>query len=193
MNGTVLISGLGVAGPTLAFWLKAAGFKPTLVEHAPSLREGGYVIDFWGLGYDIAEHMGLRDEIDRTGYRIGELRIVNAEGRRSSGFGTKVFLELTGGRYVTIPRSALSRLLVEKIADGAEIILADEIRTLRESGDCVEVEFSRGGKREFDLVVGADGLHSKVRRLVFGPQDRFEKQLGYVVAAFETTGVSAAR
>ena len=189
MSGkTILISGMGVAGPTLAFWLRSGGFKPTLVEHAPALREGGYVIDFWGLGYDIAEHMGLRDEINRIGYHIREMRIVNGRGRRISGFGTRVFLELTGGRYVTIPRSALSRLLIEKSADRAEIILGDEIRSLRECEDCVEVEFRRGGKREFDFVVGADGLHSKVRRLIFGPQDRFERQLGYVVAAFETTG-----
>jgi 2-polyprenyl-6-methoxyphenol hydroxylase-like FAD-dependent oxidoreductase len=65
MNGkSVLISGLGVAGPTLAFWIRAAGFCPTSVEQTPALRSGGYVIDFWGLGYDIAEHMGLRDEIE---------------------------------------------------------------------------------------------------------------------------------
>lgn len=55
---TVLISGAGIAGPTLGFWLKAAGFEPTLIERAPALRSGGYVIDFWGLGYDIAERMG---------------------------------------------------------------------------------------------------------------------------------------
>jgi 2-polyprenyl-6-methoxyphenol hydroxylase-like FAD-dependent oxidoreductase len=189
MSGTtVLISGLGVAGPTLAFWLKAAGFQPTLVEYAPLLRSGGYVIDFWGLGYDIAERMGLRDEIDRIGYHIRKMRIVDERGRRVSGFGTRVFLELTGGRYVTIPRGALSRLLVEKITGNSEIILGDEIHSLQERRDCVEVELAREGKREFDLVVGADGLHSKVRSLVFGPQDRFEKQLGYVVAAFEATG-----
>jgi 2-polyprenyl-6-methoxyphenol hydroxylase-like FAD-dependent oxidoreductase len=185
---TILISGLGVAGPTLAFWLRSSGFEPTLVEHAPALREGGYVVDFWGLGYDIAERMGLRDVINQIGYHVREMRIVNERGQRVSGFGTKVFLELTGGRYVTIPRSALSRLLAEKVGDGAEIVLGDEIRSLQECEDCVEVEFARGGKREFDLVVGADGLHSRVRRLVFGPQDRFEKQLGYVVAAFETSG-----
>jgi 2-polyprenyl-6-methoxyphenol hydroxylase-like FAD-dependent oxidoreductase len=95
---------------------------------------------------------------------------------------------LTGGRYVTIPRSALSRLLVEKVADGTEIIFGDEIEKLQEHQDGVDVEFARGGKRKFDLVVGADGLHSRVRRLIFGPQEQFEKQLGYVVAAFETTG-----
>jgi 2-polyprenyl-6-methoxyphenol hydroxylase-like FAD-dependent oxidoreductase len=185
---TILISGLGVAGPTLAFWLRAAGFQPILVEHSATLRSGGYVIDFWGLGYEIAERMGLREKINGLGYHIREMRIVDRTGRRVSGFGTRVFLELTGGRYVAIPRSALSRLLVEKIADEVEIILGDEIHGLHEREDGVEVQLARGGKRRFDLVVGADGLHSRVRRLVFGRQERFEKQLGYVVAAFETKG-----
>ena len=118
---TILISGAGIAGPTLAFWLKAAGFNPTLVEIAPTLRPGGYVIDFWGLGYDIAERMGLRKEIKRIGYHVRELRIVNAQGERVAGFGTKVFDEITGGRYVTLGRSDLSRLLFEKIKHDTEI------------------------------------------------------------------------
>ena len=81
MNGkAVLISGAGIAGPTLAFWLKAAGFEPTLIERAPALRAGGYVIDFWGLGYDIAERMGLATDIDRMGYHMRELRIVDDRG-----------------------------------------------------------------------------------------------------------------
>jgi hypothetical protein len=67
---TVLISGAGIAGPTLAFWLKAAGFEPTLIERAPALRTGGYVIDFWGLGYDIAERMGQATDINRIGYHM---------------------------------------------------------------------------------------------------------------------------
>jgi 2-polyprenyl-6-methoxyphenol hydroxylase-like FAD-dependent oxidoreductase len=185
---TVLISGLGIGGPTLAFWLRAAGFRPTLVEHAQVLRSGGYAIDFWGLGYDIAERMGLSDELNRIGYHVREMRIVNRSGKRVAGFGTRVFRELTGGRYVTIARSALSRLLFERIEGSVEVIFDDEVRNLHEHGNCVNVELERGDKRTFDLVVGADGLHSQIRRLVFGPQDRFEKQLGYVVAAFETTG-----
>ena len=189
MSGkTILISGLGVTGPTLAFWLRAAGFRPTLVEQTPALRRGGYVIDFWGLGYDIAERMGLCDEIGRAGYHIREMRIVNERGKRVAGFGTSVFLELTGGRYVTIARSTLSHLLFDKIKNSAEVIFGDEIHSLQEREDCVEVQLERGGQRRFDLVVGADGLHSKVRRLVFGSQNRFEKRLGFIVAAFEATG-----
>src|SRR5271165_57685 len=112
---SVLISGAGIAGPTLAFWLNAAGFKTTIVERAPGLREGGCVIDFWGLGYDIAERMGLGDDLRRVGYVMREMRIVDGRGERVAGFGTRVFRELTGGRFVTLARSDLSRLLFETI------------------------------------------------------------------------------
>src|SRR5215471_15238235 len=108
---SVLISGAGIAGPALAFWLKAAGFEPTITERAHGLRSGGYVIDFWGLGYDLAERMGLIAGVNRAGYHVRELRIIDDAGHRVAGFGTAVFSELTDGRYVTLPRSALSRLL----------------------------------------------------------------------------------
>src|SRR3954454_22141722 len=110
---TVLISGAGIGGPTLAYWLQHAGFTPTIVEHAPVLRTGGYVIDFWGLGYDIAERMGLRTNIERVGYHAQEVRIVDDLNRRLSGFGVDVFRRLTNGRYVTLGRSELSHLLFE--------------------------------------------------------------------------------
>ena len=184
----VLISGVGIAGPTLAFWLRKYGFAPTLVESAPALRTGGYVIDFWGLGYDIAEKMGLLPDIARLGYHMQELRIVDDGGRRLSGFDVQVFRELTGGRYITLGRSDLSKLLYDRISGSCEIIFGDSITGLREADGEVHVEFEHGGERRFDLVVGADGLHSRVRKLVFGPQDQYEKDLGYRVAAFETAG-----
>src|SRR5215469_16319640 len=137
----ILISGLGIAGPTLAFWLKAAGFTPTLVEHAPTLRRGGYVIDFWGTGYDIAERMGLNDEIGRIGYHMRGLQMVNAWGRRVAGLGTAVLNELTGGRYVTLARSDLSRLLFKLIEHRCEVLLGEEIVALGPAGDGLDVEF----------------------------------------------------
>jgi 2-polyprenyl-6-methoxyphenol hydroxylase-like FAD-dependent oxidoreductase len=185
---TVLISGAGIAGPTLAFWLKAGGFEPVLIEHAPTLRTGGYVIDFWGLGYDIAERMGLAQDIHRVGYHMRELRIVGERGERLAGFGTSVFRELTDGRYVTLARSDLSRLLFDKVRATTEVIFGNEIVGLEDRGDHVMVQFEHGSERRFDLVTGADGLHSTVRRLAFGPQRRFEKELGYAVAAFEARG-----
>ena len=185
---TVLISGAGIAGPTLAFWLKAAGFEPTLIERASALRTGGYVIDFWGLGYDIAERMGLIGEINRIGYHVREMRIVDDQGRRQAGFGTKIFNELTGGRYVTLQRSDLSRLLFAKVQGRMESIFGDEIVAVEELPDCVRVQLEQAGERRFDLLIGADGLHSGVRKLAFGPRSRFECHLGYVVAAFEARG-----
>ena len=187
-NRRILICGAGIAGPTLAYWLRAAGFTPTIVEQSPTLRSGGYVIDFWGLGYDIAGKMGLLPEISRIGYHMREMRVVNGRNERVAGFGTAIFDELTGGRFVTLARSDLSRLIFERITDHADILFGEQIVGIAPQDDGVEVTFERRDTRRFDLVIGADGLHSKVRELVFGTQDRFETALGYAAAAFEVDG-----
>ena len=188
---TALVSGAGIAGPTLCYWLRAAGFKPTLIERSASLRRGGYVIDFWGLGYEIAERMGLQADIDLIGYHISEMRIVDGQNMRVAGFGTNVFRELAGDRFVTLRRSDLSQLLFLKVAHSIETIFDEEVIELEERNNRVRVQFKRSGEREYGLVIGADGLHSNVRELVFGPQDRFEKRLDYAVAAFEVAGYEA--
>lgn len=185
---TVLISGVGIAGPTLAYWLNAAGFQPVLVERSRGLRTAGFVIDFWGLGYEIAEQMGMKADLDRVGYHMRELRIVDDRGERITGFGANVFHELTGGSFVTLGRSDLARLLFDKIKAATEVVFDDEIIDIQQHPDHVRVRLRKGGDRRFDLVIGADGLRSNVRRLVFGPESEFETQLGYVVAAFEVRG-----
>ena len=188
INNRVLISGLGIAGPTLAYWLKAGGFEPTLVERAPAPRTDGYVIDFWGLGYEIAEKMGLGPDLNRLSHHTRELRIIGDHGGQLAGFGIKVFDELTGGRFVTLRRSDLSALLFEKIRGETEVMFGDEIVDLQEDAVGVRVKFRHERERRFDLVIGADGLHSDVRRLVFGTETHFEVPLGYGVAAFEVRG-----
>ena len=185
---SVLISGIGIAGPTLAYWLSVYGIKSTLVERAPHLRTGGYAIDFWGVGFDVAERMGILSEVRRDSYNIKELRIVNAQGRRVGGFDVDIFREAARGRYVTIARSDLARIIYRKIEGDCETIFGDCITKINQRPDGVEVTFTKAPPREFDLVIGADGLHSAVRKLTFGDEDQFEQFLGYSVAAFEVAG-----
>ena len=185
---TVLISGIGIAGATLAYWLGQFGLAPTLVERAARPRTGGYIIDFWGRGYDIAERMGLVPELRKEGYDVRELRIVDTKGKRVGGFGVDVFRKLTGGRYVSIARADLAKLIYQKIEHSFETIFGDGVAGIRQDEDGVHVEFAHAPARHFDFVIGADGLHSAVRKLVFGSQDQFEKFLGHYVAAFEVKG-----
>lgn len=184
----ILISGAGIAGPTLAYWLLKYGFEPTLIEQAPELRTGGYVIDFWGAGFDIAERMGLVPDIMKNGYDVKEVRLVDQSGKRIGGFPVKVFAQITRGRYTSIARGDLAKLIFNSLDGKVETIFADRISRIDQTQNAVHVNFERGKARQFDLVVGADGLHSKVRELVFGPQCQFEKYLGYKVAAFEVEG-----
>jgi 2-polyprenyl-6-methoxyphenol hydroxylase-like FAD-dependent oxidoreductase len=187
-NQSVLISGVGIAGPTLAYWLMECGFTPTLVERAPQPRTGGYAIDFWGVGYDIAEQMGLLPELAHKDYRVQELRFVGDRGQRVGGFKVDVFRRMTGGRYVTLPRGDLAEILYRSIEDRCEILFGDSIRCVEETGDSVRVLFEHASPRSFDLLVGADGLHSAVRPLVFGNDGSVERYLGHAVAAFAVDG-----
>jgi 2-polyprenyl-6-methoxyphenol hydroxylase-like FAD-dependent oxidoreductase len=187
-NGSVLISGIGIAGPTLAYWLAEHGFESTLVERAPQLRGSGYVIDFWGAGYDIAERMGLVPDLRSAGYRVQEVRFVDSHGRRVGGFDANVFGSVTNGRYVSVARSDLAKVLYRKIEKRCEVMFGDAIADIGQDDRCVKVGFQKARPRRFDLVVGADGLHSVVRKLVFPPEGRFEKFLGYTAAAFEVKG-----
>jgi 2-polyprenyl-6-methoxyphenol hydroxylase-like FAD-dependent oxidoreductase len=185
---SVLISGAGIAGPTLAYWLAERGVRPTLVESAPRPRSGGYVIDFWGLGYDIAERMGLLPDLRCRGYQVNELRFVDSRGRCVGGFGAEVFRRITNGRYLSLPRGDLASAIYRAIESRCEAIFGDSVTAVEECGDGVNVTFEHARARRYDLVVGADGLHSAVRRVVFGGESRFEQYLGYMVAAFEVEG-----
>jgi 2-polyprenyl-6-methoxyphenol hydroxylase-like FAD-dependent oxidoreductase len=183
-NRRILISGAGIAGPCLAYWLKRHGYAPALVEHAPALRTGGYIVDFWGLGLDVAEKMGLLPALRREGYEIEEVRIVDELGRKIGGFNARAISDVLGGRFLSILRSDLSRLIYEALDEQVRTIFGDTITGLEEGDDNVRVSFKHKEAETFDLVIGADGLHSAVRGLVFGPEDRCEKYLGYYVASF---------
>ncbi len=181
--GTVLISGAGIAGPTLAYWLCEHGFSPTLIERAPALRTGGYIIDFWGAGFDVAERMRLLPQLSQAGYKVRAVRIVDESGRRIGGFGMNRFRRTLHDRFLSILRGDLATNIYGALGNRVETVFGDEIRALREDRDGVAVEFDRSPPRRFDLVIGADGLHSAVRRLTFGANAGSESYLGYCAAA----------
>ena len=185
---TVLISGAGIAGLTLAYWLLKTGFKPTIVERAPEPRTGGYIIDFWGLGFDVADRMDLVPALRLEGYDVDEVRFVNATGKIVGGFGVDIFRAITGGRFVSLQRGALARLLYERIDGRCEVLFGDSIAAMAPDAEGATVTFERGAVRPFDFVIGADGVHSRVRQLTFGDQRKYETYLGYMVAAADVRG-----
>jgi 2-polyprenyl-6-methoxyphenol hydroxylase-like FAD-dependent oxidoreductase len=182
---TILISGAGIAGPALAFWLHRYGAKPTLVEAAPAPREGGYMMDFWGVGYDVAERMGLIPQLRRVGYDMTEVRLVGERGKTVGGFDASVVRAAAGNRFFSIRRGDLARELYRTIENKIETIFGDSIGTITQNEADVGISFRHAAPRRFDLVIGADGLHSTARRLVFGEEEQVEKFLGYYVASFQ--------
>jgi 2-polyprenyl-6-methoxyphenol hydroxylase-like FAD-dependent oxidoreductase len=188
-NKSVLISGASVAGPTLAFWLDRHGFETTVVERAPTLREGGQAVDFRGEAHlGVLRRMGILDAVVAHQTNMGEQIFVDARGQ------TLVTLpaEFMSGE-VEIHRGDLSRILHEATRGTTEYRFGDCITSLVETRRGVEVEFERGPSRTFDLVVGADGLHSGVRALAFGDESQFVRFLGHYVAGFTLPNVLGLR
>ena len=183
----VAINGTGVAGPTLAYWLRRYGHRPTLFEQAPALRTGGYIIDFWGLGFEIACRMGLSSPLLERGYLMKRLSMVDARGREHAGMDVGAIREQLEGRFVSIARADLADALFHA-CEGVPAHFGVSIENIQETRKGVLVTLSDGRREQFDLVVGADGLHSQIRKLVFGPEMRFEVPLGCHVAAFRIRG-----
>lgn len=185
---SVLIVGGGIAGPALAFWLLERGLRPTLVERAPELRSGGYVVDFWGLGYDLIERAGLLPQVLEAGYAVREIRLLNDQGTRVGGFDASAFRKAAGQRFTTLPRSALSAVLHRAIANRMPVRWGQSPVAVEQRADGVMVRFDNGESERFDSIVGADGLHSAVRQQIFGDDSDCERYLGFRVAAFQARG-----
>ncbi|MBF4581665.1 FAD-dependent monooxygenase [Curtobacterium sp. VKM Ac-2865] len=165
---TALISGASIAGPALASWLVSSGWQVTIVERAPELRTGGQNIDVRGAGRTVARRMGVEDAIrDATTGELGT-EFVRSDGSTVARFpaGTS---DTTGATAeLEILRGDLARLLVDAAGDGVEYVFGDSITAIDDQHDHVRVSFDHGDDRSFDLVVVADGMNSRTRRLVFG-------------------------
>jgi len=127
---SILICGAGIAGPALAHWLVRAGLTARLIERAPALREGGYIIDFWGKGYDLVEEMGLLPQVLDAGYDVRELRLVDAKGRPAASFAFDMMRTALGARYTSLPRSALSAIVYDSVAARVETSFGNTVTRL---------------------------------------------------------------
>lgn len=183
----IAINGIGIAGPALAWWLREAGHDPVMLERAPALRTGGYVIDFWGSGYDLAERMGLLPVLRERGYLIERLRMVDADGRDEAVVDVDPIRDMLGGRFISLARADLAAALFEA-CDGIPSRFGTSVAAIEQDADGVLVTMTDGERERFDLVIGADGLHSRVRELAFGPESEFERFLDCYVAAFRLRG-----
>jgi 2-polyprenyl-6-methoxyphenol hydroxylase-like FAD-dependent oxidoreductase len=181
-NGNrVLISGASVAGPALAFWLSRYGFETTVVERAPAVRPGGYAVDFRGAAMGVLERMGILGKIREYETRTGEITMVDKRNRRVA----RMPDGFTSGE-LEIMRGDLANVLYEATRNDAEYIFDDSITSITGDGDGVEATFGHNAPRRFDVIAGADGLHSNVRSLAFGEERRFIRDLGYYIAIFTT-------
>jgi 2-polyprenyl-6-methoxyphenol hydroxylase-like FAD-dependent oxidoreductase len=181
----VLISGASIAGPILAYWLHMYGFRPTIVERTQTVRTGlgGHAIDLFGPAVDIAEWMGVLPEVEAARTRNRWIVLIRPGKRDVRVDGDRLSAGLSE-RHVELLRGELAGILHEAIKDDVEYLLGDSIKALHEDDHGVDVEFEQSPARRFDLVIGADGLHSNVRRLAFGDEKQFLKYIGGYLGIF---------
>jgi 2-polyprenyl-6-methoxyphenol hydroxylase-like FAD-dependent oxidoreductase len=179
----VLISGASVAGPTAAYWLCRQGFAVTVVERMPlaRVRSSGHAVDLFGPAMDVAEWTGVLPAVTEARTRTDVVSFQRPDGRAVD-ITMRDLVAGISGRHVEIMRGELAAILYEATRADARYLFEDSIRTIVQDPDGVTVTFENAPADRFDLVIGADGLHSTVRRLVFGPEDKFRRFLGGYLA-----------
>jgi 2-polyprenyl-6-methoxyphenol hydroxylase-like FAD-dependent oxidoreductase len=170
MKCKILISGAGLAGPLLAYWLNKYGFETTIVERSNQLRTGGNGVDIRGLAVDVVKKTGLWPIIKSRAIDMNGMVFVNENGKPLSRINIKAMQSKNKSEEVEIYRGELSELLYTLTKDHTEYIFGDSIRQIEQTTAGAAVMFEKAKGRTFDLVIGADGIHSNVRNLVFGPE-----------------------
>ncbi|WIM93311.1 FAD-dependent monooxygenase [Actinoplanes oblitus] len=180
----VLVAGASIAGPALAHWLRRRGAEVTVVERAPELRPGGQAVDARGVAKEVIRRMGLDAPVRAARTETAGAHTVDVDGTVLETFRAE---DNGGDGYISeieILRGDLSQVLYDDTRDGVEYLFGDRIAQLTQDADGVEVTLAGGDRRRFDLVIGADGLHSSLRATVFGPHERFVRHLGLVLAFY---------
>jgi 2-polyprenyl-6-methoxyphenol hydroxylase-like FAD-dependent oxidoreductase len=176
----ILISGGGIAGPSLAYWLTRQGHAVTIIEQARELRTGGQAIDFRGPALTVLEKMGLLEKVQAGATSMGALILVDGRGKDVA----RLPAEVVSGE-VEMHWGTFTRILYEAVRDDVSYRFGVRITAIDDNGQRVEATFSDGSTGTYDLVIGADGLHSGMRRLVFGPEDQYVTQLGQCFGFFD--------
>jgi 2-polyprenyl-6-methoxyphenol hydroxylase-like FAD-dependent oxidoreductase len=181
---TALISGASIAGPALAFWLARYGIDVTVVEKAPSLRGGGYPIDVRGTAIEAVERMGLYAQMRAEHVDSQSIGFVDAHGTVVAKLNPEALTGGVRGKDIEIRRGDIATTLYAATKDTATYKFNDSIAALEDHADGVNVTFVSGDTATYDIVVGADGLHSNIRSLVFGHESQFERYIGFCFAGF---------
>ncbi|RDI54190.1 FAD-dependent monooxygenase [Nocardia mexicana] len=186
-NRSVLISGAGIAGPALAYWLHRFGFHPTVVERSPAPRTGGHRVDIRGTARQVAERMGIVGQVFEAHAGARGMAFVDHRGKRVATMSPEVFGD-SGGPIaeMAIRRTDLARIIHGVTRDDVDYVFGDSITAVAQDETGVHVEFETGEPRRFDLLIGADGVHSTVRRLQFGRDEQFVRDLGCYIALYST-------
>jgi len=178
MTTSVLISGAGVAGTTAAYWLARHGFEVTVVERSTGQRSSGNPVDVRGPALPVAEAMGVMPALRERATHADAMRVIGRDGRTVAQLPMQ-----TAPGAIEIPRADLAAALHDAAREHADFRYDDSITALSGDDGGVDVTFDRAAPRRFDLVIGADGLHSAVRRLAFGPERDLVSHLGVWVAS----------
>ncbi|MFD9940477.1 FAD-dependent monooxygenase [Nonomuraea sp. NPDC059023] len=181
---TILVSGASIAGPALAFWLNRYGYAVTVVEKSGTLRAGGYPIDVRGTALEVVRRMGILPRLRDVHIDLRRLTFLDGDGGEVASIHPHAVSGGVEGKDLEVRRGDLTNALYAAVRDDVEFVFNDSIDTLDQSGDGVDVTFSGGGSRTFDMVVGAEGLHSRTREMLFGPEEQFHRYLGYCFAVF---------
>jgi 2-polyprenyl-6-methoxyphenol hydroxylase-like FAD-dependent oxidoreductase len=180
----VLISGAGIAGLSLALRLRQHGLEPVVIERSPQLRAGGYMLGLSDPGYEAAERLAVAERLRAAQYIPERLLYVKSDGSKQFALQGRALEILVGERQLNMMRGDIERILYEELRDTVEIRFGRSLDTIRQSDGRVEATLDDGSPIEGELLVGADGLHSKVREISFGPEEQFVHFLGARVAAF---------